>query len=169
MAHEFKYVKDLRSKIITVLIIVAVILITTYAWSTSSGSYLPAWVITICLAVIALHIMSIPRKIILDDEKIEIRCIVETTMLYYEDIVTIRRLPSSRMKWTIPLFASYGFFGYYGYFIRLKSLDLVKVYAGTWGDWIEIEDISMQKYIVSCSTPEELIRQVRAARVGKIL
>lgn len=53
--------------------------------------------------------MSIPRRVVVGDTALEIRCIVEITHIKYADLRSIRRIPPETMKKKFVFFGSYGF------------------------------------------------------------
>jgi len=113
--------------------------------------------------VAGLCILSVPRYILVGEGAVEIHCVLELTTIRYEDLVSVRRVRRSEMKYCFPLFGSYGFFGYYGYYYNLRYWDMVRVYAGSWSRFVEIEDIYEQKYIISCTDPDAFIADVKLA------
>jgi hypothetical protein len=104
--------------------------------------------------------LSIPRRIILSDEGIEICCISDYTHIAYKEIESIKVVSNKQMKFIMPIFAASGFFGYYGSFFDFKSWDFVKIYASKWSNFIEITDIYEDKYYISCDQSDELIERV---------
>lgn len=93
--------------------------------------------------------MSIPRRVVVGDTALEIRCIVEITHIKYADLRSIRRIPPEAMKKKFVFFGSYGFFGYYGYYIDGKSWETLKLYCKQWDNFIEITDAYEKRYIIS--------------------
>lgn len=164
MNNRFKYVYDRRSRRITASLIFVIIAAFAAFIFLGSGSYLPAWFLSIAIATMALYILSIPRFIQVDDDYLEIHCIIELTKIHVGDIRTIRTVETSEMKSTFPLLGSYGFFGYYGYYFNWSEWEMVKMYAGEWGNFIEIEDIYEQKFIVSCSEYNDFIALVEQTK-----
>ena len=133
-------------------VVIAVALVYLY-----DGGYMLAWFLSLLVALIGLMILSVPRKIVLTDESVEICCVSDMTTIRYDDIASIRIVPQCDMRWFMPIFASIGFLGFYGYFLNLRRLDLVAVYAAKWADFVEITDIFDDKYYVSCDKREELV------------
>lgn len=141
---------DRRARRITIAIIAIVALAT--GWMTwryiSQGGYYPAWFLTFALAIAALYILSIPRKIRLTEQAVEIRCIVEMTSIAREDIRAVRRLEKGKTH-LFPLLGSYGFFGYYGYYLDWREWEIVRVYASRWEDLAEIRDAYDQRFVIN--------------------
>ena len=125
------------------------------------GGYIFAWYISLILAVLALMILSIPRKVVLADDGIEIHCISDYTLLKYEEIASIRKVEKSEMQACLPIFGALGFFGHYGRFINLQSMDIIHIYASRWGHFVEITDIDNDKYYISCEEADELISHLK--------
>ena len=124
------------------------------------GGYISAWFISLILAVLALMILSIPRRVVVDEEGIEIQCIAEDTTLAYEDIATIRNVEKREMNACLPIFGAVGFFGHYGRFLNLRTMEFVHIYASRWGKFVEITDIDGHKYYISCEEGNDIIKRV---------
>ena len=124
------------------------------------GGYISAWFISLILAVLALMVLSIPRRVVVDEEGIEIQCIAEDTTLAYEDIATIRKVEKREMNACIPIFGAVGFFGHYGRFLNLRTMEFVHIYASRWGKFVEITDIDGNKYYISCEERDDIIKRV---------
>lgn len=73
------------------------------------------------------------RKIVVSDETVEVRCLLDITEIRRDEIASVRRVDPKRMKWFLPIFGGCGFFGYYGHFIDLRRLDRVRLYASGGG------------------------------------
>ena len=58
---------------------------------TGKGGYITAWAVSLLGAVVLLYVMSIPRRVVVGDTALEIRCIVEITHIKYADLRSIRR------------------------------------------------------------------------------
>ena len=125
------------------------------------GGYVSAWFISLILAVLALMILSIPRRVVVDEEGVEIQCIAEDTTFVYEDIASIRKVEKREMNGCIPIFGAVGFFGHYGRFLNLQTMEFIHIYTSRWGKFVEITDIDGGKYYFSCEESDELIAQVQ--------
>lgn len=126
------------------------------------GGYISAWFISLILAVLALMILSIPRRVVIDEEGIEIQCITEDTTLAYEDIASIRKVNKREMHSCLPIFAAMGFFGHYGRFLNLRTMEFVHIYASRWGKFVEITDIDGEKYYISCEERDDMVQRVES-------
>ena len=124
------------------------------------GGYISAWFISLILAVLALMVLSIPRRVVVDEEGIEIQCIAEDTTLAYEDIANIRKVEKRDMNACVPIFGAVGFFGHYGRFLNLRTMEFVHIYASRWGKFVEITDIDGNKYYISCEERDDIIERV---------
>jgi hypothetical protein len=124
------------------------------------GGYISAWFISLILAVLALMVLSIPRRVVVDEEGIEIQCIAEDSTLAYEDIATIRKVEKRDMNACLPIFGALGFFGHYGRFLKLRTMEFVHIYASRWGKFVEITDIDGDKYYISCEEGDDIIKRV---------
>ncbi len=156
---------DRRSRRLTVLwcAVTAIVLLTVWLlWG--EGGYMIAWTASLAGAILLLHIMSIPRRTIVGDTALEIHCIVEITRIEYADLRSIRRVGPDALHNKYVLLGGYGFFGYYGYYFDTRNWETVKLYCRERQHLVEITDTTDQRYIVSCTAPEELVRAVTLAR-----
>lgn len=124
------------------------------------GGYLSAWFTSFIGAIIALMALSIPRKIVVTEDRVEIRCLLDITEVRRDEIASVRRVEPRRMKWFIPIFGGYGFFGYYGHFLDLRRFDRVRLYASEWKNFIEITDIYEERLYVSCTDADRLVAEL---------
>ena len=104
--------------------------------------------------------LSIPRRIVVTEEKVEVRCLLDITEVRREEIASVRRVDNRRMKWFIPLFGGYGFFGYYGHYLDLRRFERVKLYASEWRNFVEITDIYEERLFVSCAEADRLVEEL---------
>lgn len=105
------------------------------------GGYLSAWFFSFIVALIALMSLSIPRRILVDDEGLHILCLLDITELHPEEIASVRQVEKQELRGYVPYFGGYGFFGFYGHYFDLKNLERVKIYASEWRNFVEITDI----------------------------
>lgn len=125
------------------------------------GGYFSAWFTSFIVALVALMSLSIPRKIVVKEDSVEIRCLLDITEIQRKDIRAVRRIDNMRrMKWLVPLFGGCGFFGYYGYFFDLRRFEMVRLYASVWRNFVEIEDRYDERIIVSCPDVDRLIAEL---------
>ena len=116
------------------------------------------------MALIALMSLSIPRRIVVSDEMVEIRCLLDITEIRRDEIASVRRVDARRMQWFVPIFGGCGFFGYYGHFIDLRRFDRVRLYASEWRNFVEITDIYEDRLYVSCADADRLVADSPAGR-----
>lgn len=128
-------------------------------------SYLRAWILSVMAAIAALYILSVPRYLKVNDDSLEIHCVLEMTRIEMCDIASVKPVSFNDYPGMYPILGSYGFFGYYGYWFDFRHWDLVKVYATDRKSLVEIEDVFEQKYIVSCSEPRRLAEAVMQAKL----
>ncbi len=154
--------KQNRRTILYTTIYFGVFLIITLLIATlSDGGYFAAWFISLVCAVIALMVLSIPRKIRVDEERLQIACILEVVDIPMEEIVSINRV-NPKFGEIIPIFGSVGFFGFYGYYLDTTTLEKVMLYTSEWSNLVEIINIYDDRYYISCREAEELIEQVES-------
>ncbi|MCC8089502.1 MAG: PH domain-containing protein [Rikenellaceae bacterium] len=164
MKKDFKYRLNRKSKRLTVIfLLVSFVLILLCNYYSFSG-FLPAWVISLLVTTAALYILSIPKYVRVTDSTLEIHCMIELTNIPLQNIKNIRQIDKKDMKYTAPLLGSYGFFGFYGYFYDFSKMSFVKMYASAWENFIMIEDIYEDTYIINCSEPAELVKLVEKNR-----
>lgn len=165
MQSRFKYKLDKHCRRLSVIYIVVMLGVFALIFFAGNGGYLQAWLYSILLAIVALFILSIPRYIRVDDDNLEIHCVVEMTRIEIRDVASVRRITRGEYPRLWLILGSYGFFGYYGYFFDFKQWELIKVYATERENLVEIEDIYEQKYIVSCREADRLIEAVMQAKL----
>ena len=157
MRKRFTNQLDRRAKIVTLMTITALATILGIAIFISLGSYVSAWLFALFISIILICALSIPRHIDVSDDCVEICCIMELTVINIEDVSRVRTIQTEDMQKCIPIWGSFGFFGYFGYFFNFRTMELIKMYARSWGNFVEIMDSFGQKYIVSCANPQELV------------
>lgn len=164
MVKKYRYRLDKRSRWITLVILFLIAAATACFYIWLPTQYLPAWFLVTVFCLTAIVTLSIPRFIRIDDEFLEIHCIVELSRIHIEDIESVRLLERGESRWMIPLLASCGFFGYFGSFFDLWGWNLYKVYTTARVNRVVIEDIYEDRYVVNCDDPEEFIRTLLKAR-----
>lgn len=166
---KFKYRLDKQTKIITFSVLGVIAVTIALLWVFSLGGYLPAWFTSIAVAVLALGVLSIPRSIRVTEEAVVVSCFVEITHIPYNHLKSARRIERAELQPLVPVFASPGFFGWFGYWLELRNLDFVKIYATSWSNLVVIEDIYEQRYIVNCDDPDRLVETIEQARYDSTL
>jgi hypothetical protein len=133
-----------------------VLLVAALLWWLSPGEYLPVWFCSIALAIIALALLSVPRSIRITDDALEVRCTVEITHIPWHHIRSVRRTTREELRPLVPVFASPGFFGWFGYWLDARAWEFIKLYTTSRQRLVMIEDIYEQKYVVSATDPDAL-------------
>lgn len=167
MKITFKYERDRRCRRITGYSVGVLLLLFIGVILLAGHRYFPAWVIFFILSILALEVLSIPRFIALDDDKLEIHCVLDMTRIHVEDIESIRKVGPEMFKKLTPLLGSYGFGGYFGYYFDFSSWSFYKLYATERKRLVLIEDIYEDSYLVSCVDPDTLVSQAIRARDRK--
>lgn len=157
MMKTYRCKQNRFTRYCTAVYIVAIAVLTAVLTLLYEGGYLSAWFLTFALAIVALTVMSIPRKIVVTDSRLLVRCILDITEIPLADIVSIQPVGKRRMRWVVPVFGAVGFFGYYGHFLDIRNMRHVEIYSATWSDFIEITTIYEDVYYISCSQRDELI------------
>lgn len=160
MQSIYKYRFSRRTIYVSIIYLMIFVLLGWLLYHLYEGGYLSAWFTSFIVALIALMALSIPRKIVVMDDRVEIRCLLDITEIRRDEIASVRRVENRRMKWLIPIFGGYGFFGYYGHFLDLRRLDRVRIYASEWRNFVEITDIYEDRLYVSCSEADRLVAEL---------
>ncbi len=161
---KFKYRLDKRARTITWSIAGGVALVAGALWLFAPGEYLSAWFVSTAMAIVLLCFLSSPRSIRVTDKAVEIRCTIEITHITYNRLRSVRRVERSGLRPFVPLFASPGFLGWFGYWLDVRSWDMVKVYVTSWDRLVLIEDIYEQRYLVNVGDPDKLVESIEQAR-----
>ena len=166
MKLSFDYKFDRRTILLTTLILILCVAGTVLLYTLYTGGFFSAWFLSFVLALIALMMLSIPRRIVLLDNKLEIQCIFDITEIDILEIARIRKVQPRKLRRSILLFGSAGFFGYYGKYFDLREFETITIYASEWNNFVEIIDIYDSRIYVSCRDADTLIASVREARDG---
>ncbi len=131
---------------------------------TSGGKdFVAAWFTAIAAATVVLMLLSVPQRIIVGNDTVEIRCLVESTYLQLDEIIDAEVPEKGFGKRLLPLGGAFGFWGYYGWYIDRKERRMYMVYASQRSSLVAIHT-SRRRYIVSCDKAEELVRAIYEAR-----
>lgn len=163
MESIYKYRFDRHTLYWTVIYLLLFALLGVLLYYLYEGGYLSAWFTSFIVALVALMSLSIPRRIVVTAEKMEVRCLLDITEIRRSDIASVRHVGNRRLKWFIPLFGSCGFFGYYGHFLDLRRLERVRLYASEWNHFVEITDIYEDRLYVSCREADRLVAELTPA------
>ncbi len=164
--QKFKYKLDKTCRIVTWSVVGVIAVAGALLWWLSPGKYLPVWFLSMAVAFVVLALLSVPRSIRITPDAVEIRCTVEITHIPYNHIRSARCISRGELRPLVPVFASPGFFGWFGYWLDVRGWDIVKVYASSWQGLVVIEDIYEQRYVVSSGDPEALCEAI-ASHLGE--
>ena len=164
MKRNFDFHIDKRTKIFTALTIIIFLGGAVLLYFLYTGGFLSAWFTSLVLAITALMVLSVPRKVVVLDSTLEIQCISDISEIEIADIESVKVVSKREMRWTLPIFAAMGFFGYDGKFIDLKEFDLVSIYASEWNNFVEITDIYDSRTYISCRDADQLIEAIEQAQ-----
>lgn len=160
MTSIYKYHFDRHTIYWTLIYLVIFVLLGVGLYFLYEGGYLSAWFTSFVVALVALMSLSIPRRIVVTDQTVEIRCLLDITELRRDEIAAVRRVEPRRMKWFLPVFGGCGFFGYYGHFLDLRRFERVRLYASEWKNFVEITDIYEERLYVSCTDADRLVAEL---------
>lgn len=125
--------------------------------------YIAVWATALCVALVTLLLLSKPTRIILDNDTLELRCVLDTTILPIDSIVDIVSLGDCGFDHKIPLCGSCGFLGYFGRYITLKGGHVYRVYATTRKHCVAIHT-TRRRYLISCRNADLLVSLVLDTR-----
>lgn len=151
---------DKSTRYITAFFTIVIASVLTYFFVASGGSYLPAWLTILFVAVALLAMLSVPRFVIVSQQSVEIHCVMELVRIKFSEIERIKRLERRDMKYCVPLFGIWGIFGYYGYYINLRKMRTFRLYSRKWDNFIMIEDRYDNRFIISAENPDQLIEEI---------
>ncbi len=125
------------------------------------GGFISAWLLSFIVAVALFMSLSIPRYIEVDKGMLTIYCMLDVTEINIDEIAVIRKVSPRKIRWTLPIFGSRGFFGYYGHYFDFRHFRRIIIYASEWRNLVEIIDIYEDHYYISCRQRNELINAVK--------
>ena len=160
MNNIYKYHFDRHTFYSTLCHFVVFILLGLALLYLYEGGYLSAWFTSFVVALIALMSLSIPRKIVVTEDTVEVRCLLDITEIRRDEIASVRCVDPRYMKWMMPIFGANGFFGYYGHFLSLKRFERVRIYASEWKNFVEITTIYDEKLYVTCTEADRLVEEL---------
>ena len=94
MEKTYKYRFSRRAIYWTLVYLVVFVLLGWLLYHLYEGGYLSAWFTSFIVALIALMSLSIPRRIVVTDEKVEVRCLLDITEIRRDEIASVRRVLS---------------------------------------------------------------------------
>lgn len=161
MKRSYKFHTDRYVMILTVIIILVGIFGVWMLYRLYTGGFVSAWFASVVIALALLMLLSVPRRIVLLNNSLEIQCISDITAIPLDEIELISVVHRRRLRWIIPLFGVVGFFGYYGKFLDLKRWRIVNLYLSEWNNFVEVKTIHGSRYYLSCRESGELINSIR--------
>lgn len=156
----YKYRFDRRTIYWTLVHLGVFVVLGITLYKLYEGGYFSAWFTSFIAALVALMALSIPRRIVVTEQTLEVRCLLDITEIRRDEIASVRRVDARQMKWLFPIFGACGFFGYYGHFFDLRRLDRVRIYASKWSQFVEITDIYEERLYVSCDEADRLVAEL---------
>ena len=108
MRKVYRYTFDKRTKRITAVTSLVLARVVSFLSFYCIRGFLPPWFLTFGAAVLALYVLSIPKYVSVDENALEIHCVVELTRIAVEDVETIRRMDRREMKYAVPLLGKVG-------------------------------------------------------------
>ncbi|MBP3440673.1 MAG: hypothetical protein J6K24_05455 [Tidjanibacter sp.] len=155
---------DRRARTITVVVLLLLVGLCVALFLTSGGAnYLAAWTTSVAIALVALCMLSLPRRIILSDEELELRCLLETTYIRLSSIVDVEIVEGSGLSRKLPLLGTCGFGGYCGFWLDLATRRLYRCYIASRRQCVAIHT-SHRRYLISAEEPTLLREQILATK-----
>ncbi len=164
----YKFHTDRYTVVITMIWFAVLAAIALYTAHTYEGGYVSAWFISIGVGIISLVIISIPRRVIVDQKNLTISCTLEVVEIPISDIASIRKVDRKECRWLFPLLSSWGFFGYFGDFFNLSTFERISLYTTERHNLVEIIDSYDDSYYISCREADKLIEQVEDLQGGQL-
>ena len=158
--HKFRFQLDKRAKWLTTIALLLIGGGVGWLFYSSGGSYLPAWFTTVVVALLLLAALSIPRFMRVSPHSVEIHCVMELIKIPIRDIRHVRFIERGQMKFCVPIWGVYGIGGYYGYYFNLREKKVFRMCASQWRNFVLIEDIYEETYIVSCDDPAAFVAAI---------
>lgn len=155
---------DNKGVVITVCSLLLIAAVIAWLFVNSQGAYyLAVWVSAVCAALLGLFALSIPTRIILCDNVLELRCLVDTTYIAIESIADVKVVGREGFKNKVPLVGLYGLMGYLGHYIDLSNGHIHRLYTTSRRKAVAIHT-SKRRYLISCNAPELLVAALNEAR-----
>ncbi|MBE9488482.1 MAG: hypothetical protein IMY73_04790 [Bacteroidetes bacterium] len=142
-----------RFSMILIFIIMA---ITLFLLFISSGTFLAGWFSVISTIFLLLAFISAPRHFDIYEDKFVIQCIVESTAIKFDQIVSIEKMDKLKLRNFLPIYSSLGFMGYFGYFLRIKDFTLARIYTTNLSNCLSIRTKQGKHYIISTEMVKEI-------------
>ena len=95
MQSTYKYRFDHSTIYWTLIYIIVFVLLGGLLYHLYEGGYLSAWFTSFIVALVALMSLSIPRKIVVSDETVEVRCLLDITEIRRDEIASVLGAPST--------------------------------------------------------------------------
>ena len=92
------------------------------------GGYVSAWFGSFIVALVALMLMSVPRKIVITEQTLQIRCLLDITEISLSEISSVRAVSRKEMGWKFPVFGSQAIFTAFKEKIFIESVNFVPDY-----------------------------------------
>ena len=160
---KFRQRFDYISILLTLLIIAVGIAIGFITFTTSSSSFLPAWITALLIGTILLVITSIPKSVEITPNALEIHCLLELTYIPLSNIKDVKQVRLKSIM-LVPMLGVFGFFGYYGYFLSLNKMRIFRVYARNWRRLIQIDTLDNKRYLISVPELQKFLTELDKQR-----
>lgn len=147
---------DRRVWWMSMVIILALGGLCAWLFATAEGAYyLAAWTTMTAAVIVALCLLSVPYRVVLSEDKLELRALVESVYIPLHSVVDVEVVGSKGFGRKLPLWGVGGFWGYYGRWIDVRGWKIYRVFATRRTGCVAIHT-TKHRYLVSCRTPEML-------------
>ena len=158
MEYRYKFKMNKRSRRQTCVWTLFFAVLVALLYIFNSGSfYIPVWFMLLALCFLFLFVMSIPKYISVSDQCVDIHCFVELTRIPIMNIVDIKLVDKKQFRMSIPIAGSFGFGGYFGYYLNLKNWTIFRMYARQWGDFVMITDVYEDVFVINCNDAQNFV------------
>lgn len=97
-----------------------------------------------------------PQYYIIEDKRVIIKRLVSSVVINRAEIKSVDIIPQDDMKWTLRVFGSGGFFGYYGKFSN-KKFGMMTWYTTQRKNYVMLTLESGEKIVLTPDNPEEMV------------
>ena len=150
----------------SMVIILALGGLCAWLFATAEGAYyLAAWTTMTAVVIVALCLLSVPYRVVLSEDKLELRALVESVYIPLHSVVDVEVVGSKGFGRKLPLWGVGGFWGYYGRWLDGRSWRIHRVCATRRSGCVAIHT-THHRYLVSCNSPQ-LLRALLVERMGR--
>ncbi len=159
----FRFRTDRNTYLWSVVSICALLLVAYVLYGLYSWNYISGWFSIFAVVILLFLALSIPRRLVVDNDHLVIYCLLEIVEIPLEEIVSVRKVSARELRWIFPLFAGCGFFGYYGRFFDFKRFESIRAYITEWRYLVEVVNIYDERFYISCRDRDHLMKFIEGS------